>query len=82
MLIAVFWIRIHMDPHSIGRQDPDPGGLKRATGTIKKNNAAKRQIIRHNKYKNQCNWYKNVYCDLISIKNLTLIFDFDKKFCF
>jgi uncharacterized Zn-finger protein len=25
----VFRIRIRMDPHSIGRLDPDPGGLKR-----------------------------------------------------
>jgi hypothetical protein len=30
------------DPHSIGRPDPDPGGLKRAK--IKKN-AAKSQIV-------------------------------------
>jgi hypothetical protein len=32
MLHAVFRIRIRirMDPHSIGRPDPDPGGLKRA----------------------------------------------------
>jgi hypothetical protein len=35
------------DPQSIGHLDPDPGGLKRAK--IKKNNAAKRQIIRHKK---------------------------------
>jgi ribosomal protein S27AE len=24
LLRSVFWIRIHLDPHSIGRQDPDP----------------------------------------------------------
>jgi hypothetical protein len=30
LLRSVFWIRIHLDPHSIGRQDPDPWGLKRA----------------------------------------------------
>jgi hypothetical protein len=46
-----------MDPHSIGHLDPDPGDLK--TGKMKKN-PAKRQIIRHEKYKNLCNWYKNV----------------------
>jgi hypothetical protein len=28
--LTVFRIRIRMDPHSIGRLDPDPGGLKRA----------------------------------------------------
>jgi hypothetical protein len=43
-----------LDPHSIGRQDPDPGGLKKAK-MKKKKNAAKRQIIRHKKYRNQCN---------------------------
>jgi hypothetical protein len=44
-----------MDPHSIGRLDPDqdPGGLKRAK--MKGKNAAKRQIIRHTKYKNPFN---------------------------
>jgi hypothetical protein len=26
----VLQIRIHMDPHSIGRLDPDPGGIRRA----------------------------------------------------
>jgi hypothetical protein len=34
-----------MDPHSIGRPDLDPGGLKRAK--MKKKNAAKSQIISH-----------------------------------
>jgi hypothetical protein len=49
-----------MDPHSIGRldPDPDPGVLKIAK---MKKNAAKRQIIRHKKY-------KNVFCDFIFIK--------------
>jgi hypothetical protein len=55
-----------MDPHSIGRLDPDPGGLKREKKREK--NAAKIQIIRHKKYKNQCNWCANVYCDFIFIK--------------
>jgi hypothetical protein len=73
---AVFLIRLHMDPHSIGLLDPiqirirnadlDPGGLKRAK--MKKKKPAKRQIIRHKKYRNQCNWYKNVYCDFSFIK--------------
>jgi hypothetical protein len=48
-----------MDPHSIGRPDPDPGGLKRAKITKK---TQLNDIIRHKKYKNLCNWYKNVYC--------------------
>jgi hypothetical protein len=39
-----------MDPNSIGHLGPDPGGLKRAK---MKKNSAKRQIIRHKKYKNQ-----------------------------
>jgi hypothetical protein len=56
-----------MDPHSIGRPDPDPGGLKRAKMKREKN-AAKRQIIRHKNYKNQCIWSKIVYCDFIFIK--------------
>jgi hypothetical protein len=56
-----------MNPHSIGRLDPDPGGLKRAT-IKKKKNAAKRQIIRHQTYKSKCNCYKNVYFDFIFIK--------------
>jgi hypothetical protein len=30
MFYAVLRIRIRMDLHSIGRPDPDPGGLKRA----------------------------------------------------
>jgi hypothetical protein len=40
-----------MDPHSIGRPDPDPdpGGLKRAK--MKKKNAAKSQIISHKSIK-------------------------------
>jgi hypothetical protein len=50
-----------LDLHSIGRLDPDPhskcgadpGGLKRAKMKREKN-AAKRQTIRHKKYKNQC----------------------------
>jgi hypothetical protein len=42
----VAWIRIH-----IPNADPDPGGLKR--GNMRKKNSAKRQIIRHKKYKNQ-----------------------------
>jgi hypothetical protein len=54
---AVFRIRIRMDPHSIVRLDPDPGGLKR--GKMKKK-PSKRQKIRHEKYKNLCNWYNNV----------------------
>jgi hypothetical protein len=37
-----------MDPHSIGRPDPDPGGLKRAK---MKKNAAKSQIISHKSIK-------------------------------
>jgi hypothetical protein len=48
------------DPHSISRLDPDPGDLKRAKMKREKN-VAKRQIIRHKKSKNQCNWYTNVY---------------------
>jgi hypothetical protein len=49
-----------MDPHSIGRQDPDPGGQKRAKMKKKmQHNKYKNQC---NWYKNQCNWYKNVYC--------------------
>jgi hypothetical protein len=58
-----------MDPYSIGRlgPNPDPGGLKRAK-MKRKENAAKRQKIRHKKYKNRCNWYKNVNCDFIFIK--------------
>jgi hypothetical protein len=63
----MFWVRIRIDSHSIGRLDPDPGGLKRAL-KMKEKNAAKKQIIRHKKYKNQCNWYTNVYCDFIFIK--------------
>jgi hypothetical protein len=57
-----------MDPHSIGRldPDPDPGGLKRYK--MKEETPAKRQIISHEKYKNHCNLYKNVYCDFIFIK--------------
>jgi hypothetical protein len=57
-----------MDPHSIGLLDPDldPGGLKRAK-MMREKNAAKRHIIRHTKFKNQSNWYKNV-CDFIFIK--------------
>jgi hypothetical protein len=39
-----------MDPHSIGCPDP---GQKRAN--MKKKNAAKRQIIRHKKYKKSMN---------------------------
>jgi hypothetical protein len=35
---------------------------------MKGKNAAKRQIIRHTKYKNPFNWYKNVYGDLFSLK--------------
>jgi hypothetical protein len=35
-LNAVFRIRIYLDPHSIGRVDPDPGGLKRAKKKKKK----------------------------------------------
>jgi hypothetical protein len=54
---AMFRIRICMDPHSIGHLDPDPGGLKRCK---MKKIPAKRQIIRHEKYKNLCNWYTNV----------------------
>jgi hypothetical protein len=64
-MVAVFRVRIRMDPHSIGRlnPNPDPGGLKRAK--MKGKNAAKREVIRHKKCKNQYNWYKNVYCDFI-----------------
>jgi hypothetical protein len=36
------------DPHSIGRPDPDPGGLKR---TKWKKNSAKSQIISHKSIK-------------------------------
>jgi hypothetical protein len=57
-----------MDPHSIGRLDPDPEGLKRAK--MKRKKAAKRQKIRHKKYKNNCNWYKNVNCDFIFLKGI------------
>jgi hypothetical protein len=39
-LESVFQVR--MDPHSIGRLDPDPGGLKRAKMKREKN-AVKRQ---------------------------------------
>jgi hypothetical protein len=46
-----------MDPHSTGRLDPDPGGQKRVE---MKGKTQLKDIIRHNKYKNQCNWYKNV----------------------
>jgi hypothetical protein len=55
-----------MDPHSIGRLDPDPhsecGSVSRRPkkSSNEEKNAAKRQIIGHKKYKNQCNWYKNV----------------------
>jgi hypothetical protein len=38
-----------MDPHSIGRLHPDPGGLKRAK--MKRKTAGKRQIIWRKKYK-------------------------------
>jgi hypothetical protein len=49
------WIRIR-----IPNADPDPGGLKRAKKEGK--NASKRQIIRHKKDKNQCNWYTMDKC--------------------
>jgi hypothetical protein len=35
------------DPHSIGFQDPDPGGVKSAE--IEGENEAKRQVIHHKK---------------------------------
>jgi hypothetical protein len=50
--------------------DPDPHsecGLKRAIMKREKN-AANRQLIRHKKYRNQRNRYKNVYFDLFSLK--------------
>jgi hypothetical protein len=55
-----------MDPHSIGRLDPDPGGLKRAK--MKRKKSSQNTVIRHKKYKNHCNWYKNVICDLFLLK--------------
>jgi hypothetical protein len=65
------------DPHrSAFNWSPGSGSGKRAKMKRRreKKNAAKRKIIRHKKYKKSILLVKNVYCDLIFIKNLTLIF--------
>jgi hypothetical protein len=54
------WIRIR-----IPNADPDQGGLKRAKMEGK---PFKKEIIRHQKEKKQCNWYKMGNVTLFSIK--------------
>jgi hypothetical protein len=56
-------------PSSVSDPDPLGSAFNWSPGSgLKRAKIKKKTQLKDKKYKNQCNWYKNVYCDLIFIK--------------